>query len=66
MQIVSTGNVEVCQLTPSAARILVWNRFSVLESTVGDTECLMSTVVDGSSGNVEGWFRTHHSEKERL
>ena len=37
----------------SAAGIPVRNRFSVLESTVGDTECLMSTVVDGSSGNVD-------------
>ena len=36
-----------------AAGIPVRNTFSVLESTVGDTECLMSTVVDGSRGNVE-------------
>ena len=36
-----------------AARFPGRNRFSVLESTVRDTECLMSTVVDGSSGNVE-------------
>ena len=45
---------EVSVVDPSGvARIPVRNRFSVLESTVRDTECLMSTVVDGSSGNVE-------------
>ena len=45
---------EVPVVDPSgAARIPVRNRFSVLESTVRDTECLMSTVVDRSSGNVE-------------
>ena len=41
-----------------AARIPVRNRFSVLESTVRDTECLMSTVVDGSSGDMEVFTMT--------
>ena len=45
--------VEVPVVDPSsAARIPVRNRFSVLESTVRDTECFMSTVLKRECGSV--------------